>query len=62
MFTQFKAAVLRKVAVTDVGDENGQGLVEYSLILVFVAVVAIAALTFLGTDISSALSSIGLAL
>lgn len=62
MFTQFKAAVLRKVAATDVGDENGQGLVEYSLILVFVAVVAIAALTFLGTDISSALSSIGLAL
>ena len=62
MFTNLKAAVQRKVAATDVGDENGQGLVEYSLIMVFIAVVSIVALTFIGSDISSALSSIGLAL
>jgi Flp pilus assembly pilin Flp len=42
--------------------ELGQGLVEYSLVLVFIAVVAVAALTFLGSDISSALSSIAGAL
>jgi Flp pilus assembly pilin Flp len=45
--------------VVAIDDESGQGLVEYSLILVFVVVVAIAALTFLGSDISLALSSIG---
>jgi Flp pilus assembly pilin Flp len=38
-------------------EEEGQGLPEYSLILVFVAVVAIAALTFLGVSITSFLSS-----
>ncbi len=42
-----------------VQDEAGQGLVEYALILAFVVVVAIAALTFLGSDLSLALSSIG---
>jgi Flp pilus assembly pilin Flp len=38
--------------------EDGQGLAEYALILFFIAVVAIAALTFLGSDISSLLSSV----
>jgi pilus assembly protein Flp/PilA len=40
-------------------DESGQGLVEYSLILAFVAIVAIAAATFLGSDLSVAFSHIG---
>jgi pilus assembly protein Flp/PilA len=39
-------------------DEEGQGLAEYALILAFIAVVAIAALTFLGSDISSLLSNV----
>jgi pilus assembly protein Flp/PilA len=39
-------------------DEEGQGLAEYALILAFIAVVAIAALTFLGTDISNLLSNV----
>lgn len=39
-------------------DEEGQGLAEYALILFFIAVVAIAALTFLGSDISSLLSRV----
>jgi Flp pilus assembly pilin Flp len=39
--------------------EEGQGLAEYALILFFIAVVAIAALTFLGSDISSLLSKVG---
>ncbi|MGO9884713.1 MAG: Flp family type IVb pilin [Solirubrobacteraceae bacterium] len=47
---------------TESGNEDGQGLVEYSLILAFIAAVAILAVTFLGTDLSSALSSIGNAL
>jgi pilus assembly protein Flp/PilA len=40
-------------------DEEGQGLAEYALILSLIAVIAIAALVFLGTEISSILSSIG---
>jgi len=40
-------------------DERGQGLAEYALILALIAVIAIAALVFLGTQISSILSTIG---
>ena len=39
--------------------EKGQGLAEYALILALIAIVAILALTFLGTQISSILSYIG---
>ena len=39
--------------------EEGQGLAEYALILALIAIVAILALTFLGTQISSILSYIG---
>ena len=41
---------------------KGQGLAEYALILALIAIVAIAALIFLGNQISSILSSIGAAL
>lgn len=39
--------------------EEGQGLAEYALILALIAVIAIAALVFLGTRISNILSQIG---
>ena len=42
--------------------EDGQGLAEYALILALIAIVAILALTFLGTQISSILSYIGRAI
>lgn len=41
---------------------QGQGLAEYALILALIAIVAILALTFLGTQISSVLSFIGSAI
>ena len=41
------------------GGERGQGLVEYSLVLALIAVVSIAALVFMGTQVSSILSTIG---
>jgi Flp pilus assembly pilin Flp len=44
---------------TNLRREEGQGLAEYALILFFIAVVAVAALTFLGTAISSLLSAVG---
>jgi pilus assembly protein Flp/PilA len=45
-----------------VSDEEGQSLAEYALILALIAVVAIAALLFLGTQINDILSKIGAAI
>ncbi|MBL8078016.1 MAG: Flp family type IVb pilin [Anaerolineales bacterium] len=42
--------------------EKGQGLVEYALILVLVAIVVIAALTILGPSIGNVFSSINASL
>jgi pilus assembly protein Flp/PilA len=42
--------------------EKGQGLVEYALILVLIAVVVIAILTVLGTQVSTVFSRITSAL
>ena len=39
--------------------EEGQGLAEYALILVLVAIVVITALTVLGTRVSTTFSTIG---
>jgi pilus assembly protein Flp/PilA len=50
-FLTWLSAVLHK--------EEGQGLAEYALILALIAVIAIAALVFLGTKISTILSQIG---
>lgn len=41
--------------------EGGQGLAEYALILSLIAIVAIAALVFLGSEIATILSGIGVA-
>ncbi len=41
-----------------IGDDEGATLVEYALLLVFIAVVAIAALTTLGDNISDELDSV----
>ena len=40
-------------------DEDGQGLAEYALILALVAIIAIAALLFMGTQVSDKLHVIG---
>ena len=42
-------------------DDEGQGLAEYALILSLIAVIAIAALIFLGDQIATILSNIGVA-
>jgi pilus assembly protein Flp/PilA len=39
--------------------EEGQGLVEYALILVLIAIVVIGVLTFLGGQVSEVFSEIG---
>jgi pilus assembly protein Flp/PilA len=40
-------------------DEEGQGLAEYALILVLVAIVCVAALIFLGGSINNVLCNVG---
>ena len=39
-------------------DEKGQGLVEYALIIVLISIVVIAALTLLGSGVSSVFTRI----
>lgn len=58
MLSLFTTIDLRGL-LTRTREEAGQGLAEYALILAFIAVVAVLALTFLGGDISSLLSKIG---
>ena len=41
------------------GRQSGQGLAEYALILVMIAVLAILALVFLGSQIRTLLSNVG---
>jgi len=45
-----------------VKDEKGQALAEYGLILALIAVVCVAALVFLGGNVSGTLTTIGNAL
>jgi len=40
-------------------EDDGQGLVEYGLILMLIAIVAIVALTLIGGQLSKALSNVG---
>jgi Flp pilus assembly pilin Flp len=43
-------------------DEEGQGLVEYALILVFVSIVSIGVLTILGVDVMDIFTTVETAL
>ena len=50
----------RLVALIDpFRSDDGQGLAEYALILALIAIVAILALIFLGSQISGILSNVG---
>lgn len=50
---------LRALAAWLERDDRGQGLAEYALILALIALVAISALVFMGTQLSTELSQIG---
>jgi pilus assembly protein Flp/PilA len=60
MLSRISEAVLRLFVLYK--DEEGQALAEYGLILGLIAIVAIAALTLLGTAITGKLTSINSAL
>jgi len=57
IFTYLRSALSRSMA-----SEEGQGLTEYALILALIAVVAIAALHFLGDGVKSELTSVATSL
>ena len=44
---------------TELGDESGASMLEYALLAALIAVVAIAAVTFLGQQASTTFSNIG---
>jgi Flp pilus assembly pilin Flp len=55
MLSELYAAVISRVVRED---EDGQALAEYALILGFIAVVAVAALTLLGTLLAGELGNV----
>lgn len=59
MWTKFLQGLVGRV---DVRDEDGQTMVEYSLILALVSVVAIAILTAVGLDVIGVFTDVSTAL
>lgn len=53
------ARLYAPIAALSIRDEEGQGLAEYALILSLIAIVAVVALIFLGSQVSTMLSSVG---
>ena len=56
---QLYVAITSFIASITDRDEEGQGLAEYALILALIAIVAIIALIFLGSQVSTILSTVG---
>ena len=54
-----RSTLARLLARVRPSDDEGQGLAEYALILALIAVVAIVALIFMGSQVSDKLSVIG---
>ena len=57
-----RSALVRLHSIIRRRDGEGQGLAEYALILALIAIVAIAALMFMGSQVSDKLSVIGSAI
>ncbi len=52
-------AIIDRLRHREDGQDDGQGLAEYALILALIAIVAIFALIYLGSQISDKMSIIG---
>jgi pilus assembly protein Flp/PilA len=53
-----KLFINMKLAIARMMEDEGQGLTEYALILALIAIIAIAALSFLGGKVTEALSTV----
>jgi Flp pilus assembly pilin Flp len=62
MRTKLNRLVLSLVTRTQMLREDGQALVEYSLILALVSIAAIVLLTLVGTEVNSVLTKVTVAL
>ncbi len=58
MSTRLYCMKLRLALARVLDEQDGQGLSEYALILALIAVIAIAALTLLGGQVTSQLSTV----
>jgi pilus assembly protein Flp/PilA len=58
MLTELNRLVLSLYTRAKLGRQEGQALVEYTLIIALVSVVAIGALTVLGTNIEAVLNEV----
>ena len=58
MWTELNRFVLSLYTRAKIGKDEGQALVEYTLILALVSIVAITVLTGIGTQITSKLTSV----
>jgi pilus assembly protein Flp/PilA len=56
--TKRRREVMLKKLMAKMQNEEGQGLVEYALIIVLVSIVVIAALSMLGTNVSTVFQNI----
>jgi len=54
----YASALLARLRLSSVVREDGQALVEYALIIALVALAVVAALGFLGTNLTTEFSSI----
>jgi pilus assembly protein Flp/PilA len=61
MWTKLNSLVLTLCARAHVRREEGQALVEYTLILALISVVAIVALTSIGTEVKEKLEAVATA-
>ena len=52
-------AFVSRVLARHAGDEDGQGLAEYALVLALIAVISIVALLFLSSQVKTILSTVG---
>jgi Flp pilus assembly pilin Flp len=59
MWNEINRLVVSLYTRAQLGKENGQALVEYTLILALVSIAAIVALQALGADITGALEEVG---
>jgi pilus assembly protein Flp/PilA len=58
LYLKLRELAVRKTELEEKDDEEGQGMVEYALILVLIAIVVIVILTVVGKQVNNVFSNI----